>query len=213
MSILPELREASQAPTSIRQQVFSLLSENIQRAILGIPEDILMMNEEELEKKFKPTNVDYMLRRRLWEKFREAEKLGLPNIPNVEIYRGICTDQNFYCYTLKNQTKLAWLIHPVQDPDEMLKEAYEFGLKKVREILNMALTDKSAPSILKAAEFLTNRVKGPVVQKLETKNLHVSMDAQEKPLTNEEISNKLLELQERIKGNKSPQKMTDVEAE
>lgn len=212
MSNLPALEESTQQQVSIRQQVFSLLSPKVQTAILNIPDELLMMNEEELEHKFKPSNLDFMIRRRLWEKFREAGALGLSNIPNIEIYRGICTDQNFYDRVLKNPEKLAWLIHPVQDPDEMLKEAYEFSLKKVREILRMPVDAKSAPAILKAAEFLTNRVKGPVVQRLETRNLNVSVDS-EKPMTNDEISEKLLELQEKIKDTKNPKKMTDVEAE
>lgn len=212
MSNLPALEESPQQQVSIRQQVFSLLSPKVQTAILNISNELLMMNEEELEQRFRPSNLDFMLRRRLWEKFREAGALSLPNIPNIEIYRGICTDQNFYDRVLKNPEKLAWLIHPVQDPDEMLKEAYEFSLKKVREILRMPVDSKSAPAILKAAEFLTNRVKGPVVQRIDSRNVNVTVDS-DRPLSNDEIKNKLLELQEKIQDTKTPQKMTDVEAE
>ena len=141
-----------------------------------VPDEILSMVETELSKKFTQTDTDFLLRKRLHEVVKAAKGSGAEKIPTIRIYEGICTRQSFYEKIAKNPHRIAWFLQPIASYQEMLEESLYFALKKVRdELLTMPVTEKSAPAILKALEFFANRALGPVIQRIESKNLNMDI--------------------------------------
>ena len=60
---------------------------------------------------------------------------------------------------------------------ELIDEATYYGLLKLRnEILTMPVTERSAPTLLKAIEFLVNRAHGSVIQRIEAKHAHLDLN-------------------------------------
>lgn len=142
--------------------------------VLALPEEIQIKTEAELEGLFNPTPTDHMLRRRYSERLNFARENGITRITASEIYTGICSKQHFYAQFISNSAKLAWMLLPVKSHQESISEAFAFALERVRkEVLTMPITEKSAPVLLKAAEWLANRHLGLGIQKIEQKTLNI----------------------------------------
>lgn len=190
-------------PQSVRAELVSMLSERIQQYVFDIPDEVWALNELELEKEYSPTTVDFMLRKNIWRIFKENKKNGVSHIDAIQIYGGVCAKQSFFV-GLANHTRLAWILIEPQNLEAMIEESFLFGLRRMRhEVLTMSLNDKNIGHFLKAVEFLANRALGPMVQRIESKNLNLnvgsgvpSIDA---PQTRDAIEAKLLELQQMVK--------------
>lgn len=144
----------------------------------AIPPEVWHQNETELTSHFNVSTIDFLLRKRINKCIEDRKNSGLKgHIPSIEIYRNICSAMNFY-YIIKNPYRVAWLFMPLKSADEMIEDGFYHAMRKVRdEILTMQVTEKTAPVIMKALEFFTNRHLGPMLQRLETKSLNVNVDA------------------------------------
>ena len=163
-----------------------------------IPAEMWCLNEYELSQKFKVSSIDFLLKNRIVKLLSDAEKTGIRPIQTSLIYEEICSRQFFYFNVITNPYKVVWLLTPVQNHQDLIDESFYFCIKKVRdEILTMPVTEKSAPIILKALEFFTNRSIGPVVQKIEQKSMSVNFDGSSvarDALTPDDLQKKLDEL-------------------
>lgn len=193
-----DLESASQ-----REQLLACFKSN-SSLIVGmknIPEELLIEDEVELKKRFNPTPIHYALKKKLWSRFYEVQKTGEFRIKLIELYDGICTDAYFFQTILKNPVVVAWLTAPPVDYHAMIEEAFRFSFEKVRDgILNMPITEKTAPILLKAFQYFADRHLGPVVQRIESKNLNVEVDGN-KPIEQvdpHEIDAKLRELKAKL---------------
>lgn len=190
--------------TSRREQLLQCFKDDsaLIRAIDVVPPEMHLMSEAELVKRFNPTPLDYALKKQLWTKFYEAEKSGDMRLKMVDIYGGVCSNQYFYNELTKNPARVAWLVIPPLDTGALIEEAFRFSFQKVRDgILNMPVTEKSAPIILKAFQIFADRHLGPVVQRIESKNLNVEVDgnrAGNETLDPMEIDAKLRELKAKL---------------
>jgi len=103
---------------------------------------------------------------------------------------------------LKHKHRVAWLLIPAKRHQDMIDEAFIFALNKVRtEILTMPVTEKSAPVIIKALEYFTNRSLGPMLQRIEQKSMNVNVDGNQvmrDAMTPEELQHRLTELKTRV---------------
>jgi hypothetical protein len=188
---------------SRRDQLLSCFKEDsrIMRAINELPPEYHLKDEAELGKLFRKTPMDYAMKKQLWTKFYEVEKAGTMRLKMVDIYGGVCSDPYFYNELIKNPARIAWLISPPIDNQAIIEEAYHFAFQKVRDgILNMPVTEKSAPTILKAFQMLADRHLGPVVQRIESKNLNVDVNAKNNtdPIDPKAIEEKLNELKTKL---------------
>lgn len=189
---------------SRRDQLLSCFKEDsrLMRAVAELPEEYHLKDERELAHLFRQTPLDYAMKKQLWTKFYETEKTGVMRLKMVDIYGGVCTDQYFYNELIRNPARVAWLITPPVDTSAIIEEAYHFAFSKVRDgILNMPITEKSAPTILKAFQMLADRHLGPVIQKIQSQNLNVEVDAtrnQQGPIDPQAIEDKLNELKTKL---------------
>lgn len=169
--------------------------------VLSSPKDILAMSEQELEQNFTPTTTDFIIRRNIHIKAKQVMDGTLPDkLEPKDVYKDVCTKQNFY-RNITNHYRLAWYLIPIQDYSEMIEDSFFYGLKKVREILNMPVTEKSAPHIMKALEFFANRHLGPVVQKIEQKSMNMNVNktiSEREVIDPEEMMQKFAELKSKL---------------
>lgn len=144
-------------------------------AIRNIKPETWLMTEPELQEKFVQKDIDFLLRKRFTDLLDEVHK-NPRKIQHVEIYRGICTLQNFYATTIKNEYRLVWLLRPLI-AEEKIKAGFYAAIEKAMEILRLPVDSKSAPSIVKVLEYFSNRHLGPVIQRIEQKSMNLNLSS------------------------------------
>lgn len=158
------------------------------------------------------TFVDWRVRRSFWAQIEKNREAGIKVIESERVYDGICSKENFYRRILGNPLKVAWLMTPPQLYQDVVDEACEFGLQRLRyEMLTLPMNKDNARTILEAIKILLDRSRGPVIQKIQTQNLNANINTNiPAPKTKEELDTELKELREKVN---SAQKVIDVEAE
>jgi hypothetical protein len=191
--------EVPAGPSSIRgDETFSLLNfvaDAVREAVLRLPEEYLIMTENQLKKEAKPTRTDYALRVSFW---REFDKIfwrdGKRKIVSLHVYAGICTDTYFYDRFLKNPRKVAWLVRPQQTYAKEMEAILARVTERLWEIVDIPIRDRkgnvssrNADILLRAAQMIENRVKGMAIQRIEEKSLRLNVTAKPGPQTIETV--------------------------
>ena len=159
------------------KSLYVLSSDAFRKGMELIPKDYFLKDERELEKIVKPTPTLNSLRYRLWEEFGAAVDEGR-SMKMVNVFRGICSNDYFYQVICKESHLLVWLVTPPRDFENVAHEALMFGLKRLRDILELSETkkdrhghdvpDKEVIRIkLAIVKMLDARLKGAPVQKHE----------------------------------------------
>lgn len=139
------------------------------------------------------TPTDNQLRLSFWLEYdRCQEESRAFNVGHV--YSGICTKSFFYGTYLRYPDKVAWLLTPPVEYEVKLREAHDFGLSKMREILDQdAISNRAKPDTklldlqLKIFTMLDQRLKGGYTQRQEVKSLQITASAADvKAATTEE---------------------------
>lgn len=188
-----------------RDQLLGCFDENgkFMESVRNIPEEYMLKDETELSNLFRVTPLDYAMKKQLWQRFYEVEKTGIYKLKMTDIYGGLCSNPYFYQQFIQNPARVAWLLSPPLNTEALIEEAFRYSFQKVRdEILNMPITEKSAPVILKAFQYFADRHLGPMVQRIESKNLNVDVDARDVnvngPVDPYEIEERLRELKKKL---------------
>lgn len=146
------------------------------------------------------------------------------NISNV--CAGLCTRAYFSNVIMKSPTKLAWVLTPPISYTNAMEEALIYGVEKIRDILDVEIKDskgqvnvKAADVLLKTVQFLDQRVKGAVVQKVDTRSLIVHANGNQPkesaPLTIDQVKEQLEQLERKTKevnGRQSPRGTAPLES-
>lgn len=152
--------------------------------------------------------MENRLRVAFWLEYNRAQdnraKMRLENI-----CAGLCTRAYFENEILRRKTKLAWVLTPPISYTNAMEEALIYGVEKIRDILDVELKDskgqvnvKAAEVLLKTIQFLDQRVKGAIVQKVDTRSLvvHANTDSKPKgsePVTLESVQKELASLEQK----------------
>ena len=188
---------ATTLPPSTKEFAMQLVAGEFQQAVMGLPPEIANMSASELEEIRNPTEIDWLLRKRLWNRVEIARKTQETHIQTIAIYGGICSAANFH-KLLSSPHRVAWLFtHPAEDIKRM-----EFGLSvgmgNLLKFVSKEPNEKTAGAFLKAIELLMNRVHGPVVQKVEAKHAHMKVQSPISTATPEEVIARLDELKSKL---------------
>lgn len=204
--------ENSLSVQSLREKAIATFAETFQARVKSIDPAIYDMDEIELEKHFKPSSNDFFLRRKFWQIAERNMSLGMTDVSIAEVYEGVLQRSNFYTNWIKNQYRFAWCMLPLTQHVDLIEEGFYLAIKKVKnELLAMPVNEKTAGHILKALEFFANRAIGPVIQRIEQKNLNLNVASSEKKIdTNISVDDKLKEIQEKLTNSKT---VIDVEPE
>jgi hypothetical protein len=188
------------------QSLVNLLPPYLANPINAIPEQILLMSEDELYKAGKCGVIESKLRQAFWMEYNHS-LIGKKKLMAVSnIFTGICS-KAYLRECFNNSFKLAYILRPPANLKVALHEMLEIGLSQIRDILVLPhIDDKGkfdashAALKLKAMETIMSRLMGGVVQRVEQKNLNVSVDANPKDIEAEikELEDKLQSSQGRL---------------
>jgi len=120
-----------------------------QNAVKRVPLDLWGLSESELKSFIQITNVDYALKYALWHEVRHALLFG-SKISPLKVYVGICSYTHFYS-VIGNPHKLAWMLSPIMQFQELSRLLAEPLLDRARSILELPIVDESG------------KVNGPVI--------------------------------------------------
>lgn len=142
------------------------------------------MDEQELYKALskdnkRPTATDNRLRIKFWMEYEYAQTYYKKKIDMVRVVAGICPIDYFYNKYVKSPSRIAWMLTPPISYEMKTREALDFGLDQLRDLLEQShelpggrVDTKLAELKMKVVAMLDMRVKGAIVQK--TMNLHAT---------------------------------------
>lgn len=208
--------------TPIEQKITGLnvdvLPEAVLRGLEFVPPEILGLSEWELlpkleKRHFKPTPVMNAVRVQFWNEYFRAVERG-KRMNATKLFGGICAPSYFYTQLTRDRSFMAFMLCPPGEYTALMEEGLNYGLKKLRDILDFPLYDengkpntKVADSVLKIVSFLDNRLHGQAVQrieqKVEAKNLNVNV-AHETNLSSDEMDARIKQLQAKLGGDVRP---------
>ena len=114
-------------------------------------QSLLQMSEEDLEKKVNPPLTLKRLRIAFWSEYERIFKGYGRSIQqskremNIGVHRmcnGICTPSYFMDKVARNDYFIAWVVRPPIDYATAMEEALQFGIERLREILNFPLYEQ-----------------------------------------------------------------------
>lgn len=176
--------------------------------LFGLDEKTLM--HELGSRRMKPTPTDNRLRIAFWLEYDRAQaaqrkmNLGM-------VYLGVCSRQTFSVNYARYPEKIAWMLTPPVSYETKMSEALDFGIDRLRQILDEEIILPTGLVNMKLAELQTKiifmldqRLKGAVIQRIEQRSMNVNLNASSSgvaqaamELTMEDIDKKLKELERR----------------
>jgi len=186
--------------------------------------DLLEMDEWSLKKQANPNPTVNRLRISFWNEYMKSQdSQGKMHMPHV--YAGVCTNEHFVNY-IKDKKALAWILCPPAAYANAVEEALLTGIGELRDILVLPHKDASGKvdakliaQKIKIVAMLDMRVKGAIIQKIETKSvsLHGSVkDARNvsgEPQSLDDVNKRLHELEQRAETLKNPNIGAAIEVE
>lgn len=172
----------SNEPRSVINLVPAAISIKMKEARDANPE-LFTLDEQDLYKtissqKRAPTATDNRLRMKFWMEYDYCQSFFLKGIEVSRVLAGVCHREYFYHQYLLSPSRVAWMLCPPIGYALKNKEALEFGIDQLRDILayphvkpNGMLDTQAARIKAQIVAMIDNRVNGAVLQK--TMNLNV----------------------------------------
>lgn len=161
--------------------IINMVSDRVREAMLKVDGDLVELDEGELRRSCDPTHTDYALRVSFWREFDRAVS-AQSKIKTRNIFSGICSEQYFYVKVLRNKTKVAWLVRPVQEYKKEMEALLARGTARLWELVDIPLKDANGKVDIKAGELLlrvvaelANRTKGMAVQRIKEERRSMNM--------------------------------------
>lgn len=174
-----------------------------------------------------PSPTDNQLRLAFWMEFNRVCNEG-GEVEPIRIYGGICSRQFFYATYLNAPTRLAWMLTPVVEYETKMREALDYGIDRLRSYLDIDPMVGGRPNVklmeLQAKIFamIDMRLKGGHTQRVENKNLSLTVSTSDKQVAQavsemsmDALEKRLKELDRReraITGPGSKPEIQDVES-
>lgn len=205
-------------PMSVLGLLPTVAADSIEACVKEIPK-IFEMDETELyafmrSNQRTPTPTDNRLRLSFWIEYnRSLEKRntnGNFSMKVENIYAGICSKEYFYKRYLLNAWKVSWLLIPPTDYSVKMEEALDFGIDQMRAVLSLdhepfGRTDYKLITLKKEiVKMLELRVKGAVVQRVDSRNINIDATPKQarklmETMTTEEIEERIKQIEKRDK--------------
>ena len=190
-------------PKSLVNMLPSWLGQLIQ----AIPEQVLQMNEDELERKIGNISATtYRLRISFWEEYSRAIRMNKKTMNMSNIYGGLSDGASFQRDLTANSFRLAFLLKSPVEFNVALEEICLMGMNELRKIMIQPIVDdegkvdsKLAQVKLKIWQDAMDRRRGHVLKQIDVKsqNLHLHSHRtveEAPPLSAEEVEYQLKEL-------------------
>jgi hypothetical protein len=208
---LPQNLELSILDRENPHSLINLVPDLVAKEMEKLPDDLLLMTEEEFEKQHKPDDLLFRLKLKFWDEWQQC-LMGFKHQINLgAITYGICTKEYFYKVVIQNQEYLAWVIMPPTDYATAMQEVLYRGMARLREAVSLPFVQKIPKfyrgepvvdpktgeplyetkidrgvisEIRQLVTLLSDRVHGAVVQRAEIRELRLqaNVDGSEKQI-------------------------------
>lgn len=186
-------------------------------------------DEETLHKTLKsigalPTATDNRLRVSFWMEYERAQ-MSSSEMEMRNVYEGVCSKSYFYHNYLSSAPKVAWLTCQISSYEKYADEAITFGLGQLRDVLSIPhveygddgkitkLDTKLVELKAKIVFGLEARRKGAVVQRVEQKNMNLSISTTDKQLGQAAMEGTMEQLEKRLEEIRKRQRKARAEIE
>ncbi len=204
--------------TENSRALLNLVPKTMREEILKLNPETLLAPERKLKKRLKPSTTTSRLRWQFWSEFHRAQALGR-NMSMTNVYGGVCSDVYFYHEVVKDPNQLTWLITPPSDYMIGMEVALQELMEQVAEVADKAVCvsedgkvdAKALMALLNTMQFVHAVVKGPLVQRVETKSLNVNVNQPSEPKTKDvtqftpaQLTEKIQRLQKELAEGSGP---------
>jgi hypothetical protein len=227
---LRPIQERDVLTQSNPKALINMLPDDARKMILEViykkeNEDLFaaFINGEEtvLSNTLKPSRVDNTLRYCLWTEHAFAVERGEPRINCSRVYAPVCSKQTWH--TIIKSRRVFWILTPPVDIMAMNRMAYQKGIEKLYDILDLPVTDKDgkvnaslANLQMKIFALLDVRLNGPITHKHEisqtNRNVHIGVSADQVKKLFEQAQKEAIKEVPNIDSGFEPQDVIDVEA-
>lgn len=199
--LVEDLIKDKNNPKSLVSMCPSVLAERI----AAIPDSVLSMDDKELEKTAKISEVDKQLRAAFYIEYERACRAS-DKISPANVYKGLVTNPHFHSSIINNSFKLAYIIRPYREYQAQLEDLLQFGFDRMSEIMHRPQVDENGKFDHKLAALqmqlwkeLADRRRGSAAKNInlssQSTNLTITKDISEPPRNIAEIDKKLKELE------------------
>ena len=196
---------------------YSVSSSTLQSMIDQVPESHFKVPIEELQQLAKNSGSFSLelLRNNFWVMCEKIQGVyGIDNIheaPKIEvkdIVKGVMTDDMFYRGISVNAARLAYILRPYPEHKAEMHRLLRKLITKLDEIMDLPLIDqkgkpdwRGANLLLRVYTLIDNRLHGGVVQRVEQKNLNLSIDRTiEGPRGIHDIDTRIKDIEQQLRG-------------
>lgn len=167
------------------RNVINLVPPNVRMRILDAMEkapNYFNKSEMELWNIVRPSDTADGIRIAFWHEYNRVQDAGKNQMIMHNVYGGFMHSPNFYKDFLPKAANIAWMLNIPTHYLMSLEAHLQHGKNTLGKIIRVNLFEKDgslkikeAQIFLKAYEMLDNRVKGSVVQRIESKSAHLNV--------------------------------------
>jgi hypothetical protein len=196
--------------------VINLLGGRLQEVVARVPEDLLLEEERSLCNKIRPTPTDFSIRTGFWKEYERVVKSGKTHMITAAVFSGVCSDSYFYNKFLKDEARVAWMLHPVQGYMREIEAVLTKATSRLWELVDMDITyvdrtgtrvvdPKRASVLLEAIKMIENRAQGMAVQRNISKSVVANVSGNQMVAagaSSESLDKRIKELEEKASSPK-----------
>jgi hypothetical protein len=154
--------------------------------IVGLPDE-LILDEHDLKAKtgFTPNKTHVLLRHSFWMEYDRAVRVSeTAKMIAKAIFSQIVLDETNFVKMIRDQRVLAYILIPVKSYKVLTEGYHAYAGERLMEILSLPIQDvegkldfKVIDRLIKIYDKLDNRVKGAVVQRIDSRVLSQTIPA------------------------------------
>ena len=138
--LIPELVEDELPVKSIAEY----LTPKLREVFDELPMRLREMPLADLEILVEPSVLMKRLKVGFWREYRKTIVEGRTELSLIHAYENICSRQHFYEHMVNNFEHFTWLLHPPVEYEVKVEEALDYGIDKVRKMLEAPLYTEKA---------------------------------------------------------------------
>lgn len=188
------------------KSLFNMVPETVRKEMLNVDPFWFEYSEDELIQKAYGNEksiplMDRKLRFRVWNIYGEFAQHH-KQMRLIDICKGICDPRSFNAQVMKDHGRFVYIMTEPPDYWTTMEDMLHLSIPEMRDILLMEAKPHPRSGVIdirlldlkfKIFQYLDQRQKGSIVQRQETKNLNLNIDAsaQQKPQTLAEVEEQL----------------------
>lgn len=188
------------------RSIINIVPETIAAAMIRSSQDrpdLFAMDERALMKEVSPSPTDNRIRLAFWMAYDLAQN-SQRHIVMTSVYSGVCTRSFFDRSWTQSPEHIAWMLCMPDSYEAVLDEAIVYGLKKMRDILDLPEMDKQgrlnvAIVALKAKVFSMLEMRKHGAYTVTNKNMNLNVSTDDRSVAKQIMEGNMGEIEQRLK--------------